>query len=109
MKLREIAYSRSGDKDDTSNICVFPFDESYFSTMKDWLTPELVAAKFDGIVKGSVVRYEYSELKGFNFVLTHALGGGGSVSLRSDTMGKTYQSLILDIDVPPGYGYEAVI
>ena len=100
MKLREIAYSRSGDKNDRSNICVFPYDEAMFEGMRQWLTAELVAAKFAGIATGPVVRYEYPNLRGFNFVLDGALGGGGPATLRSDRMGKTYQSLILDIDVP---------
>jgi hypothetical protein len=107
MKLREIAYSRCGDKEDTSNICVFPFDERDFDSLREWLTPEVIAAKFSGLVAGPVHRYEYPVLRGFNFVLERALGGGGSVTLRSDTMGKTYQSLVLDIDVPAKYGYRA--
>lgn len=104
MKLREIAYSRSGDKGDISNIAVFPYDEDLFDEMREWLTTELVAARFAGLVNGPVERYEFPRLHGFNFVLHRALGGGGSYTLRSDTMGKSYQSLILDIDVPVGRG-----
>jgi hypothetical protein len=102
MKLREIAYSRSGDKGDISNIAVFPYDEALFDEMCEWLTSELVAARFADLVTGPVERYEFPLLRGFNFVLHGALGGGGSSTLRSDTMGKSYQSLVLDIDVPAG-------
>jgi hypothetical protein len=99
MKLREIAYSRSGDKGDISNVCVFPFDESDYDMLSAKLTPEVVRAKFGERVKGDVVRYDLASLKGFNFVMTRALDGGVSISLRSDPHGKSYQSLILDIDL----------
>ncbi len=100
MKLREIAYSRSGDKHDVSNICVFPYNEDYYEPMRAWLTSEVVAAKFRGIATGPVTRYDFPRLRGFNFVLSEALGGGMTLTLRPDNMGKTYQSLVLDIDLP---------
>jgi hypothetical protein len=99
VKLREIAYSRSGDKGDVSNVCVFPFDEGDYAMLSDKLTAEVVRAKFGELVKGDVVRYDLASLKGFNFVMTGALFGGVSISLRSDPHGKSYQSLILDIDL----------
>jgi hypothetical protein len=34
VKLREIAYSRSGDKGDTSNICVFVYAESDYDVLR---------------------------------------------------------------------------
>ena len=33
MKLREIAYSRSGDKGDISNICVFVYDPADYERL----------------------------------------------------------------------------
>ena len=45
------------------------------------------------------MRYELPGTKGLNFVMTEALGGGVSMSLRADPHGKSYQSLILDLDV----------
>ena len=59
MKLHSIAYARSGDKGDISNICVFPYNEDDFEFLRVVLTPEVVAAKFGPLVKGSVVRYEF--------------------------------------------------
>jgi hypothetical protein len=99
MKLREVAYSRSGDKGDVSNICVFPYREDDYAWLGERLTAELVRAKFAGLVEGEVTRYDLPSLSGYNFVLTRALAGGVSISLRSDPHGKAYQSLILDIDV----------
>jgi len=99
MKLREIAYSRSGDKGDTSNICVFVYDPSDYPLLLAGLTASVVAAKFGHLVQGSVTRYEIPSAHGLNFVLTRALGGGVSLTLRADPHGKSYQNLILDIDV----------
>jgi hypothetical protein len=99
MKLREIAYSRSGDKGDTSNICVFVYDPSDYPRLVAGLTAAVVAAKFGPLVRGDVVRYEIPSAHGLNFVLTGALGGGVSLTLRADPHGKSYQNLILDVDV----------
>lgn len=100
MKLREIAFSRCGDKADFSNVCVFPYDDTHWPRLREWMTAEVVKEKFGELVLGEVRRYEYPRLRGLNFVMANALGGGASVSLRADVMGKTFQSLVLDIDIP---------
>ncbi len=99
MKLREIAYSRSGDKGDTSNICVFVYSPSDYERIRSRLTAEAVKAHFGPLVRGEVTRYELPNAHGLNFVLTASLGGGVSMTLRADPHGKSYQSLILDMDV----------
>jgi hypothetical protein len=99
MKLRELAYSRSGDKGDTSNICVFPHRDEDYERLRAVLTAEVVAAKFGDLVLGDVVRYEIPKNCGLNFVLTRALGGGVSMTLRADPHGKSFGNLLLDIDV----------
>jgi hypothetical protein len=99
MKLREIAYSRSGDKGDTNNICVFPYKDEDYPMLVESLTAEVVHKKFGDLVKGEVIRYEVPFNCGLNFVMTQALGGGVSMTLRPDPHGKSFQSLILDIDL----------
>jgi hypothetical protein len=99
MKLREVAYSRSGDKGDISNVCVFTYDDDHWDTLRRELTVDRVRDKFGDLVKGDIVRYELPGTKGLNFVMTEALAGGVSRSLRADPHGKAYQSLMLDIDV----------
>lgn len=99
MKLREIAYSRSGDKGNISNICVFVYDPQHYELLRATLTASAVADKFGGLVEGKVMRYELPNVHGLNFVLYEALGGGVSMTLRSDPHGKSFQSLVLDIDV----------
>ena len=99
MKLREIAYSRSGDKGDVSNICVFAYDPAHYPLLAERLTADVVRAHFAGLVEGDVVRYELPNVHGLNFVLDRALGGGVSMTLRVDPHGKSFQSLVLDIDL----------
>lgn len=99
MILREIAYARSGDKGDICNICVFPYDESHIDFIKEQLTPERVKEHFGTLVKGRVDRYEFEGMKGLNFVMHEALGGGVSMSLRSDIHGKATASLMMAIEL----------
>jgi hypothetical protein len=99
MKLHEIAYSREGDKCDVANICCFPYDENDWELVRREVTVERVRAKMGDLVRGDIVRYEYPNLKGLNFVMYQALDGGGTMSLRVDRLGKTLASLFLDIDI----------
>ena len=99
MKLREIAYARSGDKGDTSNICVFVYDRADYPRLCAAVTAEAVREKFGPLVRGEVTRYEIPASHGLNFVLTRALDGGVSRTLRADPHGKSYGNLLLDLDV----------
>lgn len=99
MKVRDIAYSRSGDKGNTSNVAVFVFDATDWDLLRTRLTVDAVRQKFARLVRGQVSRYELPKLHGLNFVMTEALAGGVSMSLRADPHGKSYASLMLDIDL----------
>ena len=99
VKLREIAFARSGDKNDTSNVGVVPYDAADFELVKREVTVERVRARFGPLVSGEVVRYELPGIRALNFVLTGALGGGVSRTLALDAHGKAYGSLMLDLDV----------
>jgi hypothetical protein len=100
VKVRELAYCRSGDKGDVSNVCVFPLDEGDWERLRDGLTTDRVVAQVEHLITGEVARYEVASVQGLNFVITGALAGGVSKSLRIDPHGKSMQSLILDIDLP---------
>jgi hypothetical protein len=100
MKLREIAFSRCGDKGNASNVCVFVYEDRHWDWLRTWLTADRVAEHYGPLVLGAVKRYEFPKLHGLNFVLEDALGGGGSMSTRPDGLAKSYQSWILDLDVP---------
>jgi hypothetical protein len=99
VKLRELAYSRSGDKGDVSNVCVFVYDEADYPRLVEALSAEVVRKHFGDLVQGAVERYEIPKAHGLNFVLQQALDGGVSMTLRVDPHGKSFQSLILDIDI----------
>jgi hypothetical protein len=99
VKLRELAASRSGDKGDVSNICVFVYDEADYPTLVEQVTASRVKEHFGALVQGEVTRYELPNVHGLNFVLDRALGGGVSMTLRADPHGKAFQSLILDLEI----------
>lgn len=97
--LHELAHGRSGDKADTSNVCVFARDPKDFLFLKRVLTVEKVRAHFGDMVKGEIVRYDLDSLHGFNFVMKHALGGGATHSLRLDSLGKSMGSAFMRMKI----------
>lgn len=99
VKLREIAYARSGDKNDVSNVGVIAYDPANFELLLREVTVERVAEVFGGLVKGKITRYELPGISALNFVLEGALGGGVSRTLAMDVHGKAYGSLMLNMDV----------
>jgi hypothetical protein len=99
MKVYEIADTRCGDKGDISNVCVFVRDEDNWELLRDRLTAEAVRGMYGDLVRGDITRYEFPVLKGLNFVMTQALGGGVSMSLRTDPHGKSYASLMDEIEL----------
>jgi hypothetical protein len=99
VKLYEIAMARSGDKTDTSNIAVWPYNDADWPLLRDTLTVEKVREKFGPLVQGDIVRYELPRVHALNFVMTKALRGGVGLGLTLDPHGKNYQNLVLDIDL----------
>jgi len=99
IQLKEIAHARSGDKGNIVNIGVFAKKAEYYVLLKEQLTAENVKEFFEGLVLGEVTRYELPNIDGMNFVCTDALDGGGSSSMRVDTLGKCYGSNILRFEI----------
>jgi hypothetical protein len=102
VPLLQIAHSRSGDKGDAVNIGLIARKPEYYSILVEHVTAGRVKEHFRGICLGRVERFELPNLSALNFVLHHALDGGGTVSLRTDAQGKTYSSALLrlEIDIP---------
>ena len=102
IQLRQIAHARSGDKGDNANIGLIALKAEDYPIMVRQVTAERVKKHFAGICRGEVERYQLPNLRALNFVLHHALDGGGLVSLRMDSQGKTYGAALLrmEIDVP---------
>lgn len=99
VPLSEIAHTRSGDKGDTCNIGVIAYRERHYPDLLREVTAERVRAHFGALVKGKVERYELPNLGALNFLLHEALGGGGTVSLRTDAQGKTFGAALLGMQI----------
>ena len=63
------------------------------------VTPERVKEHFGELCRGSVERFELPNLHALNFLLHESLGGGGTVSLRTDAQGKTLSAALLRMTV----------
>ena len=102
IKLRKIAFSRSGDKGDISNVSVIPYDEKHFDVIKNQVTVERVREAFGVLVQGEIKRFELPGIKALNFVMYGALGGGVSRSLCLDVHGKSRGAIMgaVEIEVP---------
>ena len=102
IQLRKLAHARSGDKGDDANIGLVALKPEYYPVLVREATAERVKRHFAGICKGAVERYELPNLNALNFVLHQALDGGGTLSLRTDSQGKTYGAALLrmQIDMP---------
>lgn len=98
-RLWEYAHGRSGDKGDVCNIGVIARQPEYFEMMKREVTVERVRAHFGGLIKGDITRYELPNIHALNFVCKGALNGGGTLSLRSDHLGKVMYTWLLRMDV----------
>ncbi|MBZ5534514.1 MAG: hypothetical protein LAO31_01050 [Acidobacteriia bacterium] len=103
VQLLQLAHARSGDKGDTANIGLIALELAYYPTLVKEVTAARVKKHFRGICKGPVERFEIPNLGALNFLLHESLGGGGTVSLKTDAQGKTYSTALLRmvIEVPP--------
>ncbi len=102
VRLIELAHGRSGDKGNSANIGIIAREPEQYPLLVKYLTADRVRRYFEGICFGPVERYELPSLGALNFVLHDALGGGGTRSLRNDSQGKTFASVLLrmELDIP---------
>jgi len=101
-QLRDLCGVRSGDKGDISDISLFADNRATYDALVGEVTPERVATHFGSLVRGPVERYLVPNVLALKFVLHGALGGGVTMSLRSDTQGKTLGLSLLRmwVDLP---------
>jgi hypothetical protein len=100
MRVADLAHGRSGDKGDICNVGIVAYDDDGYAVLRRELTAERVKAHYGDLVRGTVTRYELPNIRALNFVLTGALDGGGTLSLRSDHLGKAMYAWLLRMDVP---------
>jgi hypothetical protein len=99
VPLIRIAYARSGDKGDTSNIGVIARTATLLPHLRRQATERSVGEWLGHLVKGKVTRYDLPGIGAVNFVCEAALGGGGMASLRIDPLGKGMAQILLAMPV----------
>lgn len=102
VMLGRVAFGRSGDKGEASNVGLVARSPEVYEWMRRRLTPEWAKAVLADVVRGEVERFELPNLLALNFILRDSLGGGGSSSLLVDAQGKTHAQAFLRalLDVP---------
>ncbi|QSP94606.1 DUF1446 domain-containing protein [Marinobacter salinisoli] len=102
VPLIKLAWARSGDKGDHSNIGVIARHPDYLPYLAAALTEDAVKNWMAHTLNpetGKVTRWAMPGIHGFNFLLQHSLGGGGVASLRIDPQGKAFAQQLLEFPV----------
>ncbi len=99
VPLVRLAYGRSGDKGDDSNIAIIARRPEFASEIERQLTSDAVKEYMAHVVAGPVQRFAWPGLNGFNFLLYRSLGGGGIASLRYDPQGKAHAQMLMDFPI----------
>ena len=99
VPLIRVAWARSGDKGDISNIGVIARTPALLPYLRQQLSPQAVATYLAHLVHGKVTRYEVPGIRAFNFVCEQALDGGGMASMRNDALGKGMAQILLSMPV----------
>jgi hypothetical protein len=99
VKLKEIAYARSGDKGSHANIGLIALKPEDYEKLVSQVTEEKVMRHFNSLKPSKVVRYLLPNLRAINFVLNDVLPGGGSMNLSIDAQGKALGQALLEMEV----------
>lgn len=95
VPLIKLAWGRSGDKGNDSNIAIIARRPEFVEIIRNQLTAEAVKNYMGHVVEGEVERYAWPGLNAFNFMLRDSLGGGGIASLRYDPQGKAHAQMLM--------------
>jgi hypothetical protein len=99
VPLIRVAWGRSGDKGDSSNIGIIARRPEWLPLLREQLTEGRVAQWLAHLVRGSVMRFDVPGVHAMNFLCTQALDGGGMASLRNDPLGKGMAQVLLAMPV----------
>ncbi|HEY8638390.1 MAG TPA: hypothetical protein VIL64_04050 [Solirubrobacteraceae bacterium] len=94
MRVHDLAYVRSGDKGDISNVVVLAKDDDAYRHLERTLLPEAISAYMGGLVTGMVAVYKLPKLNALQVVMHGALGGGATRTLRFDETGKSMCAIL---------------
>jgi len=72
---------------------------AYYPVLVKEVTAARVARHFRGMITGGVDRFELPNLHALNFLLHGALGGGGTLSLKTDAQGKVFSTALLRLEI----------
>ncbi len=108
VPLVRVAWGRSGDKGDSSNIGIIARRPEWLPLLREQLTEERVARWLGHLVRGTVTRFDVPGIHALNFLCTQALDGGGMASLRNDPLGKGMAQILLamPVRVPGDWGVQ---
>lgn len=107
VQLLRLAHARSGDKGNTANVGLIASRPEYYPLLVTHVTAARVARHFRGLIDGPVERFELPNLHALNFLLHGALGGGGTISLKTDAQGKVFSTALLRMEIPAPPGFRA--
>ena len=99
LRVWDLAHGRSGDKGDICNIGLIARSDEAYKTLCQQVTSERLQEHFGELIKGDIDRYELPNINALNFVCKGALDGGGTLSLRSDHLGKVMYTWLLRMEI----------
>ncbi|MGJ7511329.1 acyclic terpene utilization AtuA family protein [Variovorax sp. GT1P44] len=99
VSLIQLAYARSGDKGDLSNIGLVARRPEWMPLLWNRVTPQVVRDYFAHLVQGPVERFYLPGTASMNLLLHDALDGGGPSSMRMDPLGKGMAQMLLDMTI----------
>jgi len=99
VRLVDIAYARSGDKGDISDIGLMAKTKEDYELIKNKVTPEKVMEFFGDMVKGPVRIYPMDNIESLEIVMYSGLGGGAAGGLRFDGTGKSLCQALLRMEI----------
>ena len=99
VHLQELAFARSGDKGDVSNIGLMAKNDESYQVIKKEVTPERVKEYFGNMVKGDVRIWPMDNINSLQVILYNALGGGATTTLRLDQTGKSMCGALLRMKI----------
>jgi hypothetical protein len=104
VPLVRLAWGRSGDKGDLSNIGLIARRPEWLPLLWARVTPDVVRRHFAHLLSdpegARIDRFHLPGISAMNLVLHGALAGGGPSSARFDPLGKGFAQILLDMPVP---------
>ena len=99
MLLNQVAHARTGDKGNIVTISVIAYRNEDFDMLERKVTAERVAAHFQELIEGTVLRYSLPQLGALNFVLRRPPSNSVTRSLALDAHGKCLGSALLAMEL----------